>query len=84
MGACFGADERFGSGHQDPNQRRFEQVIARVQVSEEPIALAKGIHQVTSELLTYPQKSFQYSSFSGRGANLKLSAFCVCNNKFMI
>jgi hypothetical protein len=43
MGACFGADERFGSGDQDPNQRRFEQVIARVQVSEEPIALAKGI-----------------------------------------
>ena len=47
MGAYIGANERFGSGDQDPNQRRFEQVIARVQVSEEPIALAKGIHQVT-------------------------------------
>ena len=26
MGAYIGADERVGSGDQDPNQRRFEQV----------------------------------------------------------
>src|ERR1700674_647061 len=37
-----------------------------------------------SELLTYSPKSFQYCSFSGGGANLKLSAFCVCNDRFMI
>src|SRR5216683_5563046 len=30
------------------------------------------------------QKSFQYTSFSRWGANLKLSAFCVCNDRFMI
>ena len=38
---------------------------------------------VSSELLTYPPRSFQYSSFSGSGANLKLSAFRVCNDRFM-
>src|SRR6266446_5498296 len=31
-----------------------------------------------------PPKSFQYSSFSGGGANLKLSAFCVYNDRFMM
>jgi hypothetical protein len=28
MGAYIGADERFGSGDEDPNQRRFEHVIS--------------------------------------------------------
>jgi len=28
MGAYIGANERFGSGHQDPNQRRLERVIS--------------------------------------------------------
>jgi hypothetical protein len=28
MGAYIGADERFGSGDKDPNQRRFERVIS--------------------------------------------------------
>ena len=42
------------------------------------------LKSVTSELLTYPQKGFQYNTFSGGGANLKLSAFCVCDDRFMI
>ena len=37
-----------------------------------------------SELLTYPQKAFNTVVFREGGANLKLSAFCVCNDRFMI